>query len=121
MIRFNIAAIRYTDLHPHNPAMMPLANLENRMPVVIPEDTIPTMCPRSDFLLKSPARGRIIWPEIVTIPMLKRHRDNIINDGEKAHESSVITDSIITILISLFLRTKSPIGKINRIPIAYPI
>lgn len=39
--RFNIAAITYTDLHPHKPAIIPLANLENRIPVVIPEDTIP--------------------------------------------------------------------------------
>ena len=60
MIRFNIAAIRYTDLHPQNPAMIPLANLENRIPVVIPEDTIPTIWPRSSSLLKSPARGNMI-------------------------------------------------------------
>lgn len=50
IIRFNAAAIRYTDLHPHTPAMIPLANLENSIPVVIPEDTIPTICPRSSSL-----------------------------------------------------------------------
>ena len=59
MTKFNTAAIRYTDLQPHNPARIPLANLEKRIPVVIPEATIPTIWPRSSGLLKSPAKGNI--------------------------------------------------------------
>ena len=83
--------------------MIPLANLENSIPVVIPEDTIPTICPRSSSLLKSPARGNMICPEMVTSPMLKRDNDNIANDGDSAQDISAITDNVITMLISLFL------------------
>lgn len=121
IIKFNAAAIRYTDLQPHNPAMIPLINLENKIPVVIPEATIPTICPLCSGLLKSPANGNMICPEMVTIPMLNNDKDNIINEGDKAHASKVTTDKIITMAINLFLRTKSPSGTMKKIPKAYPI
>ena len=121
MIMFKIAAIRYSNLHPQNPAMIPLANLENNIPMVIPEDTIPTMRPRSSGLLKSPERGRIICPEIVTIPILNKDNANMIKDGDNAHAANAIIDNTITMLINLFLHTKSPKGTMNNIPIAYPI
>ena len=121
IIKFKTAAIMYTDLHPHSPAMIPLANLENNIPAVIPEETIPTICPRSSSLLKSPARGKMICPEIVTIPMLNNDRDNIMKEGDNAQEINAMTDNAITMLINLFLRTKSPNGTMNNMPIAYPI
>ena len=64
--------------------------------VIIPEETIPTICPRSSSLLKSPARGNMICPEIVTIPMLNKDRDNIMKEGDNAHEINAITDNAIT-------------------------
>lgn len=121
IIRFKMAAIRYTLLQPQNPAMIPLANLENKIPGVILEDTIPTIFPRSSSGLKSPARGNMIWPDIVTIPMLNSDSANMLNDGESEHESNAAMAKSITRPINLFLFRKSPNGTIKNIPKAYPI
>ena len=89
--KFKIAAIMYTDLHPQNPAMIPLTNLENNMPAVIPDETIPTICPRSSSLLKSPARGKMICPDTVTIPMQNNDKDNYIRP-----KNSFLSDKNVT-------------------------
>ncbi len=44
-----------------------------------------------------------------------------MNEGDNAHEINAIIDNVITMAINLFLRTKSPNGTINKMPIAYPI
>ena len=53
--------------------------------------------------------------------MLNNDSARIINEGDNANATKVTIDNSITIVISLFLRTKSPKGTINKIPNAYPI
>ena len=53
--------------------------------------------------------------------IFKLVKDNIMKEGDNAQDNNAIMDNTITMLINLFLRTKSPNGTRNRIPNAYPI
>ena len=82
----------------------------------MPEETMPTIRPRSFSAAKSPTSGKIICPDTVTIPNAPKETANTAKEDATAEHNNPATVSNITVINNLRRSRMSPKGTMSKIP-----
>ena len=112
------AAAANTVRQPAASAISPLSVRDTRMPVRMPDTTIPTTRPRWASSARSPASGVSSCPATVVSPSTVIATSRTMNDGASAQPTRATAAQAIIAGISRRRLTTSPSGTTSRIPAA---